>query len=223
MATLRQTFKNIADAIRSKGISGTMTPLEMPTKIASIPSGGGDICLNKIVDWTTGKFDVEPDFADGNSFIINYGSKFSSTQQIACSFGVSGDDLSKWESEGTIGKVDAKVHIYQMSNSGSVLIQCSYSSVGQSQHWWASASNIFFMPADFFNNDQGEATIRIDNGRLFIHGVEITSSRFTDRSGINVFALVMANIILDWKETGKAHFANSETTGNPRTQILEVL
>ena len=41
MATLRQTFSNIADAIRAKGISGTMTPLEMPSKIADIPSGGG--------------------------------------------------------------------------------------------------------------------------------------------------------------------------------------
>ena len=41
MATLRETFSNIADAIRAKGISGTMTPLEMPSKIANIPSGGG--------------------------------------------------------------------------------------------------------------------------------------------------------------------------------------
>jgi len=43
MATLRETFSDIADAIRAKGISGTMTPLEMSTKIASIPSGGGTV------------------------------------------------------------------------------------------------------------------------------------------------------------------------------------
>ena len=34
--TLRQAFGNIADAIRAKGVTGTMTPLEMPTKISSI-------------------------------------------------------------------------------------------------------------------------------------------------------------------------------------------
>lgn len=28
--TLRQAFKDIADAIREKGITGTMTPLQMP-------------------------------------------------------------------------------------------------------------------------------------------------------------------------------------------------
>lgn len=31
--TLRGTFHNIAEAIRARGISGTMTPIEMPTKI----------------------------------------------------------------------------------------------------------------------------------------------------------------------------------------------
>ena len=41
MATLRETFSNIADAIRAKGVTGTMTPLEMPSKIVDIPSGGG--------------------------------------------------------------------------------------------------------------------------------------------------------------------------------------
>ena len=38
--TLRQAFKDIADAIRAKGVTGTMSPLEMPSKVASIPSGG---------------------------------------------------------------------------------------------------------------------------------------------------------------------------------------
>lgn len=36
------TLSDIADAIRTKkGTSNEMTPLEMPTEIASIPSGGG--------------------------------------------------------------------------------------------------------------------------------------------------------------------------------------
>ena len=36
--TLRQAFKDIADAIRAKGVTGTMSPLEMPSKVASITS-----------------------------------------------------------------------------------------------------------------------------------------------------------------------------------------
>lgn len=43
---------NIADAIRAKGVTGTMNAYEMPTKIASIPSGGGakyGVTLNGIL------------------------------------------------------------------------------------------------------------------------------------------------------------------------------
>ena len=41
MATLRQTFSDIADAIRAKGVSGTMKPIEMASKIGQIQTGGG--------------------------------------------------------------------------------------------------------------------------------------------------------------------------------------
>ena len=41
MATLRQTFSDIASAIRAKGVSGTMKPIEMATKIGEIKTGGG--------------------------------------------------------------------------------------------------------------------------------------------------------------------------------------
>lgn len=41
MATLRQTFSEIADAIRAKGVSGqTMKPIEMASKIGEIQTGG---------------------------------------------------------------------------------------------------------------------------------------------------------------------------------------
>ena len=36
---LGNAFKNVADAIRAKGVTGTMSPLEMPAKVASIPTG----------------------------------------------------------------------------------------------------------------------------------------------------------------------------------------
>ena len=40
MATLRQTFSDIASAIRAKGITGTMKPIEMASKIGEIQTGG---------------------------------------------------------------------------------------------------------------------------------------------------------------------------------------
>ena len=42
MVTLRQTFSDIASAIRSKGITGTMKPIEMASKIGEIQSGGSE-------------------------------------------------------------------------------------------------------------------------------------------------------------------------------------
>ena len=39
--TLTNIFSDIADAVRAKGVTGQMTPLQMPAKITSIPSGGG--------------------------------------------------------------------------------------------------------------------------------------------------------------------------------------
>ena len=42
--TLTDIFSDIADAVRAKGVTGQMTPLQMPAKIADIPSGsGGDL------------------------------------------------------------------------------------------------------------------------------------------------------------------------------------
>ncbi len=38
--TLTDVFSDIADAIRAKGLTGQMKPIEMSTKIADIPSGG---------------------------------------------------------------------------------------------------------------------------------------------------------------------------------------
>ena len=39
MTILRQTFSDIADAIRAKGLSGTMKPIEMASKIGEIQKG----------------------------------------------------------------------------------------------------------------------------------------------------------------------------------------
>ena len=50
--TLTQAFTNIANAIRAKGVTGTMSPLEMPAKIASIPTGNA-----LTIDGITGEID----------------------------------------------------------------------------------------------------------------------------------------------------------------------
>lgn len=42
MATLRQTFADIADAIRAKGVSGTFKPIDMASKIGEIQAGGSE-------------------------------------------------------------------------------------------------------------------------------------------------------------------------------------
>ena len=42
MATLRQTFSDIASAIRAKGVSGTMKPIDMASKIGEIQTGGSE-------------------------------------------------------------------------------------------------------------------------------------------------------------------------------------
>ena len=42
MATLRQVFGDIAQAIREKGVSGTFKPIEMAQKIGEISGGGED-------------------------------------------------------------------------------------------------------------------------------------------------------------------------------------
>ena len=40
MVTLRNVFHDIASAIRAKGVSGTMKPIEMASKIGEIQTGG---------------------------------------------------------------------------------------------------------------------------------------------------------------------------------------
>lgn len=42
MATLRQTFSDIANAIRAKGVSGSFKPIEMASKIGEIQTSGGE-------------------------------------------------------------------------------------------------------------------------------------------------------------------------------------
>ena len=42
MATLRQVFHDIAEAIRAKGVIGTFKPIDMASKIGEIQTGGSE-------------------------------------------------------------------------------------------------------------------------------------------------------------------------------------
>ena len=55
---LGNAFKAVADAIRAKGVTGTMSPLEMPAKVASIPSGGSSIKYGVDLDGMIGDVDA---------------------------------------------------------------------------------------------------------------------------------------------------------------------
>ena len=57
--TLTSVFSDIADAIRAKGVTGQMMPTEMPTKITSIPSGGGGSKYGVSLDGIIGDVDEE--------------------------------------------------------------------------------------------------------------------------------------------------------------------
>lgn len=75
--TLTSAFSDIADAIRAKGVTGTMTPLQMPTKIADIPSGSGikyGVSMDSIlgdVDASGGLAKPSQTFTFGSGEIIN--------------------------------------------------------------------------------------------------------------------------------------------------------
>lgn len=61
--TLTQAFTNIANAIRAKGVTGTMSPLEMPAKIASIPTGNA-LTNALTIDGITGQIDSTFTYVD---------------------------------------------------------------------------------------------------------------------------------------------------------------
>lgn len=94
MATLRETFSDIADAIRDKGVTGTMTPLEMPDRIAEIQTGKTvEICPENV-----GPYQYYMKFgAKGTSdaLILNTTPYVDSTIETL--------DMSKIESIGTYG------------------------------------------------------------------------------------------------------------------------
>ena len=90
MATLRQTFSDIASAIREKGVSGTFKPIEMAQKIGEIQNVGyltftaeqdatltlkqnGDIAPHKLLKSTDGVNWTKWDNPSTNGIHLNAG------------------------------------------------------------------------------------------------------------------------------------------------------
>ena len=57
--TLRQAFSDIANAIRAKGVTGTMTPLQMPTKVASISSSKYGVSVDSVLGNVNGQGELQ--------------------------------------------------------------------------------------------------------------------------------------------------------------------
>jgi len=58
--TLTQVFSDIANAIRAKGVTGTMTPLQMPTKVASISSSKYGVPMDGLLGNVNGQGELQP-------------------------------------------------------------------------------------------------------------------------------------------------------------------
>ena len=91
MTILRQTFSDIADAIRAKGLSGTMKPIEMASKINEIQTGGRQ-------DYGYLTFTAEED----TTLTLNQNGNISPHKLLKSTDGV---NWTKWENPSTNGIV----------------------------------------------------------------------------------------------------------------------
>lgn len=91
MATLRQTFSDIASAIRAKGITGTMKPIEMASKIGQIQTGGGGSDYGYLTFTSYGQNTIT---------ILREGGDISPLKLLKSTDGV---NWTKWENPSTNG------------------------------------------------------------------------------------------------------------------------
>lgn len=81
MATLREVFSSIANAIRSKtGKTATIKPVDMATEIESIQTGGGDNKLPQFIDGSLTT--ITADDLVGATKIKNYAFYYSTITSI---------------------------------------------------------------------------------------------------------------------------------------------
>ena len=89
MATLRQTFSDIASAIRAKGVSGTMKPIDMASKIGEIQTGGSQ-------DYGYLTFTAE----EATTLTLNQNGEIAPHKLLKSTDGV---NWTKWENPSTNG------------------------------------------------------------------------------------------------------------------------
>ena len=108
------TLDDIADAIRAKtGGVATMTPLEMPTEIANIVGGGGDITLLHSAGLTRSEIIDNPPttytFTKNYDTIYVVGSISDNDAQAGCKLTYNGN--------GTATEIDSKSGVYSSTDS----------------------------------------------------------------------------------------------------------
>ena len=81
MATVLTNDANynvIADAIRAKRVEGTITPAQMATAIANLPSGGANkVLTSAIITGTSSKIDIS-NYVEDDNFILFFGIDYAS-------------------------------------------------------------------------------------------------------------------------------------------------
>ena len=136
MATLRQTFSDIASAIRAKGITGTMKPIEMASKIGQIQNVGyltftaeeattltlvqnGNITPHKLLKSTDGVNWTKWENPSTNGINLNAGESvyIKDDEDALNRTATSGNDFNHFQSTGPISCSGDIMSIVNLSNS----------------------------------------------------------------------------------------------------------
>lgn len=189
------TLDDIADAIRAKtGGSASMTPLQMPTQIASIPSGGG-------IDILSGVTNPNPSQGSDGDFYLRYtdnGVKNSSSGGQAVNTGYSGNSDSEYVIDFMINSAQSTSYptIFGARPSGSIA-NTTYVIIGAnaiSLAWGTLSTQAFSFG---YNSLVGKfCRIELKSGEFnfYIDGVKntytFTPTTITSTSAIGIFAML---------------------------------
>ena len=154
MATLRQTFSDIASAIRAKGVSGTMKPIEMAQKIGEIQNVGyltftaeedttltlvqnGNITSHKLLKSTDGVNWTKWENPSTNGIVLKAGeSVYIKADEDALNKTATGDsDYNNFQSTGPISCSGDIMSIVNLLNSDYYFfLGCLFRGMGNLTH-----------------------------------------------------------------------------------------
>lgn len=190
------TLEDIADAIRAKtGGSASMTPLQMPTQIASIPSGGGGI------DVLSGVTNPNSSQGSDGDFYLRYtdnGVKNSSSGGQAVNTGYSGNSDSEYVLEFVINQAQSTSYptIFGARPSGSIA-NTTYVIIGAnaiSLAWGTLSTQAFSFGYNSLVGKFCRIELKAGEFNFYIDGVKntytFTPTTITSTSAIGIFAML---------------------------------